>query len=214
AHVLANLSRHCSCSVNSPYQTVNFVHVGIELESKASPVKFFERGGMLGEQSETGFLPEIHGTLLHVAVIQTAHPAKQIGELHQRNQSGMVDRFFRRVMKTHHLDEFRCEFPTLCEQTSTVTVRKTHALLLGLVQWNAARFGSLPGGTEFLGQDPKVDDDSQVVEQSGEIGFSGITKVDLGREMPADQRASQGVLPEDHRIQASFVAREHVQHAA
>jgi hypothetical protein len=66
--------------------------------------------------------------------------------------------------------------PSFSEQTSAVTVGESHCPLFRLMQRNSFRFGDFPCGTEFLGQDPKIHDDSQVMEQTSKIRFPGISK--------------------------------------
>src|ERR1017187_2002384 len=114
---------------------------------------------------------------------------------------------------TDKRNELGSKVPALGEQTSAVTMGKAHGALLRLMQGNAFDFPGLPSGTKFLRQEPKIDDDSQVMEQTRKVCFPGIAEIDFAREMARDQRASQGVLPEDHRIQAAFIARQHVQYA-
>ena len=69
-------------------------------------------------------------------------------------------------------------------------------------------------GAKFFGQGPEVDDDSEIVEKSGQIGFTGIGIRNFTGEVTADQSASQRVFPEDDRIEASAVFGSQVENAA
>ena len=53
-----------------------------------------------------------------------------------------------------------------------------------------------------MGNDPDVDDDSEIVKQSGEISLAGIGIGNLAGKMAADERASQRMFPEDDGVDA------------
>jgi len=58
-------------SINSPDQAVDFVHVGIQFEGEARPVKILQPRGMFGEERETGFFGQVHLPFFHIAVVQS-----------------------------------------------------------------------------------------------------------------------------------------------
>src|ERR1022692_781644 len=67
---------------------------------------------------------------------------------------------------TDNRNELGSKVPALGEQTSAVTMGKAHGPLFRLMQGNAFDFPGLPSGTKFLRQEPKIDDDSQVMEHT------------------------------------------------
>src|ERR1700691_1669441 len=101
----------------------------------------------------------------------------------------MAAGFLWAVAKRHHFDQIRRAFPAFREYTSALTARKSHGFLFGLVQGDSFRFGRLPRGTEFIRENPKVDNDSQVMEQTREIRLRRIAIIDLACQMTTDQRA-------------------------
>src|SRR5580704_1261258 len=118
------------------------------------------------------------------------------------------------MMVGHDLDQIGSESPAFGEQASAVTVRESQRVLLGFVQWNLFGSSHLVSRAEFLGQNPEVDDDSQIVKKTCKISFSGIGQIDLACQVAADQRASQRVLPKYRWVQTSLVSRQHLQNAA
>lgn len=107
---------------------------------------------------------------------------------------------------TYHLDQSQgasCQqLPTFSEQTPAVTMAESRRALPGLVQRDPARLADFPRRTEFLGQNPGRDDDSQIVQQSRKVRFAGIAKFNFACQPAANQGASQGMLPEDNWIRA------------
>src|SRR4051812_28595198 len=86
--------------------------------------------------------------------------------------------------------------------------------LLGLMERNLLAAGPVENGAELFGQAPEIDDDSKIVEKSGEISFARIGIGNLAREMAADQSASERVLPEHDGIDAMAVFGGQVENAA
>src|ERR1700683_3545174 len=82
------------------------------------------------------------------------------------------------------------------------------------MQRNALGFSNLESCAEFPGQDPEVDDDSEVMKKACEISFPRIAQIDLARQALADQGAAQRMLPKDDGIDACFACRKQVQHTA
>src|SRR5580700_3503428 len=118
------------------------------------------------------------------------------------------------MMMRDDLDQFRSEPPTFGEQSPAITVREAQTPLLSFVQRNPFGFGHFESRSEFLRQDPKVDDDSNVMKKPCKIGLCGIAQLEHARQLPADQSASHRVLPKYHGIEAGLVLREQVQHSA
>src|SRR5271168_1987424 len=114
----------------------------------------------------------------------------------------------------YDLDQIGSKPPAFGEQASALTVREAQSPLLDFVQGNAFGRGRLVGFAEFLRQDPKIDDDSQVMKKTCKICFSRIAQFDLACQVAAYQGASQRVLPEYDWIQAGFVSRQHVENTA
>ena len=65
----------------------------------------------------------------------------------------------------------------------------------------------------LLGECERIDDDAEIVEQAGEIGFVGIVVADALGKFAADKSATEGVAPENAGIDDPFVVRNHLAEA-
>src|SRR5579872_31099 len=202
-----------SCSIDGADQFVNFIHVGVKLKSQSGPVEILQGRGTLRQKGEAGFVHQAHLTLLYVSVIQSVHAAEQIRELNKSHQSPVIGGFFRVVVVAYHLNQFGRKLPALGQQPPALGVRETQNTQFCFMQRDSFRFSHLPGGSKFLGQHPEVHNNSQIVQQTRQVSLPWIGKINLSRQMTANQRASQRMLPKNYRIQTCPFARQHVEHA-
>jgi hypothetical protein len=116
---------------------VDFIHIGIEFESQARPVKVLQCRTLPREQGESGLFQQVHLPFLDEPVIEAAHAAEKIAEFHECNQRREVFGFIRRVMERHNLTEIGREVPVPREQTSAFAVSESQEQLLGFVKRDA-----------------------------------------------------------------------------
>src|SRR5271169_2523601 len=82
------------------------------------------------------------------------------------------------------------------------------------MEGNALGACDLESSAEFFGQDPEVDDDAEIVQQSGQISFAGIRIGNLAGKMAADEGASQRMFPEGDGVDAAAFLGHQVEDAA
>ena len=103
--------------------------------------------------------------------------------------------------------------PGLGEDDAALAVGEAERVFLLFVERAAGFDGFGEDFAVLVGERERIDDDAEIVEQAGEIGFVGIVVADAFGEFAADERAAERVAPEDTGIEDPFVARNHLAEA-
>src|SRR5690349_6321832 len=163
------------------------------------------RSVFLLEDSPCRIGQQINTLRFVVSIIQTAHAAHQIAQMYQGGERARLRAFFHRMMISDHICDLGRERPVLCEDSPRLTVRESHHLEFGKVERNL-----LPGcfccrRREFVWNHERVDQESDVVEQPGDVCLFAVGARELFAQFAAHHCAAQRMLPENSRIQSDFL---------
>src|SRR5579862_5184734 len=84
------LTAYRSFAIDRADQDMDLIHVRIEFEGEAGPVEILQCFAFLRQHGKAWLFEETDLAIFDEAVIQSAHAAEQVAELHDGNQPGMI----------------------------------------------------------------------------------------------------------------------------
>lgn len=153
---------------------------------------------------------EIDRAPLFVAVTEVADAAEKIAQVGQGDERvsrrGMLDV----VVPLDDFADHLGKLPGLTQDDAAVRVGEAERFPFLLVERAAALNRCGEHFAELLGVGQRIDDDAEVVQQAGEVGFVWIVVFDAFGKFAADQGATKRMPPEDRGIDDPFVLRDQI----
>ncbi len=177
-------------------QRPDLLHIAFNFRREAGHVERVEARRIGGENLPRGLLQQSHFKALFISISEAGCAAEQVGDVDQRSQHRIPGGISNIVMVAHHLRKIVAEVPVAGEQVSGDLVGHADLFALHIEQRPPRIDSDLEDPGELVGNQQYIDEDPEVVHQAREIGALEIGVVDFAREVAADQRAGQRVLPE------------------